>query len=105
LRTAYVELVATAPSHQRRGFATAVMLNLVEATQDFDLAGLCPSDQAVALYERLGWRFWRGPHSIRTADGVLPTPTERVMFLSLPATPHLDPALPISAEWRPDDLW
>ena len=105
LRTAYVELVATEPSHQRHGFATAVMQKLVDAVQDFDLAALCPSDRGVRLYERLGWQFWRGPLSIRTADGLLPTPEEQLMFLSLPATPLLDPTFPISAEWRPDDLW
>jgi aminoglycoside 2'-N-acetyltransferase I len=105
LRTAYVELVATEPSYQRRGFAAAVMRKLVDAVQDFDLAGLCPSDRGVQLYERLGWQFWRGPLSIRTAYGLLPTPGEQMMFLSLPATPHLAPTLPISAEWRPDDLW
>jgi GNAT superfamily N-acetyltransferase len=105
MRTAYVEMVATEPVEQRRGFAAAVMRALVDAVQDYDFAALCPDDRAVHLYEGLGWRFWEGALAIRTDEGLLPTPTERVMFLVLPRTPHLDRELPLSAEWRPDDLW
>jgi aminoglycoside 2'-N-acetyltransferase I len=105
LRTAYIEAVATDPGHQRRGYTTAVMKALAEAIQDFDVAFLCPSDEGMVLYPRLGWQYWRGPLSIRTPEGRLPTPEERVMFLALPAMPALDPDLPLSAEWRPDDLW
>jgi aminoglycoside 2'-N-acetyltransferase I len=105
LRTAYVELVATEPSLQRRGYATAVMKALVDAVQSFELAGLCPDDRAVTLYERLGWRFWQGPLSIRTDEGLTRTPGAWMMFMPLPKTPPLDSSLPLSAEWRPDDLW
>jgi aminoglycoside 2'-N-acetyltransferase I len=81
------------------------MRNLVDAVEGFDLAGLCPSDRGVRLYERLGWQFWRGPLSIRTEDGLLATPEERIMFLPLRPALHLNAELPLSAEWRPDDLW
>ena len=40
LRTAYVEMVATEPAFQGRGFATAVMRRLAGAIQDFPL-GAC----------------------------------------------------------------
>jgi aminoglycoside 2'-N-acetyltransferase I len=105
LRTAYVEAVATEPEYQRKGYATAVMTLLAESVTDYDLAGLCPDDRAVQLYLRLGWQFWRGPLAIREPQGLTPTPTEWLMVLILPQTPDIDLDAPISAEWRPLDLW
>ena len=133
LRTAYVELAATLPEFQGRGYATALMRRLAEdiTAADYDLAALCPAD--TRLYQRLGWEYWRGPLFIRrppegwpageraadpdmdtdmaadlsaaTAE-LLPTPEERVMILRLPPTPLLDLDLPLSAEWRPGgELW
>jgi aminoglycoside 2'-N-acetyltransferase I len=103
LRTAYVEMVATEPQFQRRGFATAVMRRLASAITDFDVGGLCPAEPA--LYAQLGWVFWQGPLYIRAPQGLLPTPEESVMILSLPKTPVLDLTLPLSAEWREGELW
>ena len=60
MRTAYVEAVATAPGHQRKGLATAVLQRLVDvvaADPSWQLAALSPSD--AAFYERLGWELWR----------------------------------------------
>jgi len=103
LRTAYVEAVATDPAHQGRGYASAIMRRLAAAVADFDLAALSPSDEA--YYARLGWERWRGPLSIRAADGILATPDEEAMILRLPATPPLDLDGPLSAEWRAGELW
>ena len=126
LRTAYVELVATLPEFQGRGFASAVMerLGMAIGAAGYDLGGLCPAD--TGLYQRLGWEYWRGPLFIRppgaaegqggTVAGInvgdaaaaspIPTPEERVMILRLPNTPPLDLDLPLSAEWRPGgELW
>jgi aminoglycoside 2'-N-acetyltransferase I len=103
LRTAYVEMVATEPQFERRGFATAVMRVLAHAIREFDLGGLCPAE--TTLYTNLGWVFWQGPLFIRTPDGLLPTPEEQVMILRLPRTPPLDLTLPLSAEWREGELW
>ena len=131
LRTAYVELAATLPEFQGRGYATALMQRLAAAiaAADYDLAALCPAD--TQLYARLGWEYWRGPLFIRrppegwpageraadrdtdtaadlsaATDELLPTPEERVMILRLPPTPPLDLDLPLSAEWRPGgELW
>jgi aminoglycoside 2'-N-acetyltransferase I len=103
MRTAYVEMVATGPSFQRRGFATAVMRRLADEISDFDLGGLCPAEPE--LYAKLGWVFWRGPLFIRTPERVIITPDERVMILRLPNTPALDLELPLSAEWREGELW
>ncbi len=115
LRTAYVELVATEPKFQGRGFATAVMERLGRdiATASYDLGALCPAD--TRLYQRLGWEYWQGPLFIRPPSAtepptapaeLLPTPEERVMILRLPNTPPLDLTLPLSAEWRAGgELW
>lgn len=103
LRTAYVEMVATEPEFQRRGFATAVMRRLASAIHDFDLGGLSPAEPM--LYTKLGWDFWQGPLFIRTPDGLLSTPECQIMILRLPRTPPLDLTLPLSAEWREGELW
>ena len=103
LRTAYVEMVATEPQLQRRGYATAVMNRLASAIHDYDLGGLCPAEPE--LYARLGWRFWQGPLFVRHNDGLVPTPDERIMVLRLPKTPALNTKLPLSAEWRDGELW
>ncbi|MEW6718024.1 MAG: GNAT family N-acetyltransferase [Chloroflexota bacterium] len=103
LRTAYVEMVATAPEFQRRGFATAIMQELAKSITDFDLGALCPAKSG--LYARLGWVYWRGPLYIRSTRGLVPTPEERVMILRLPKTPQLDLDEGLSAEWREGELW
>ena len=96
-------MVATAPEHERRGFATAIMRRLTDAVIDYDLAALCPAE--TRIYDRLGWVYWRGPLFIRTETSLFPTPDERVMIWRLPKTPALDLNLPLSAEWREGELW
>lgn len=103
LRTAYVEMVATEPRFERRGLATSVMQYLAKNISDFDLGALCPAEPG--LYLKLGWVRWRGPLHIRQHGGLLATPDERVMVLALPKTPRLDFDAPLSAEWRPGELW
>ena len=102
-RTAYVEMVATEPRFQGRGFATAVMRRLASAIHDFELGGLSPAEPM--LYTKLGWVFWQGPLFIRTQDGLMATPDGNVMILRLSNTPPLDLSLPLSAEWREGELW
>ena len=103
LRTAYVEMVATEPTFQGRGFAAAVMRRLASAIRDFEMGGLCPAEPM--LYTKIGWVFWQGPLFIRTPDGLIPTPDASVMILRLPKTPPLDLNLDLSAEWREGELW
>ncbi len=105
LRTAYVELVATHPTHQRLGYATVIMRALVPLIGDFDIAALSP---AIPEFDaRLGWEQWRDPLSVRTATGEEPSdPEEAVMILRLPRTAaSLDLTGPLSVEWRPGDAW
>jgi aminoglycoside 2'-N-acetyltransferase I len=103
LRTAYVELVATHPSHRNRGHATAIMERVALEIADQELGGLSPATRG--LYERLGWRFWRGPLFARTDGGTIATPEDQVMVLPLVRTPPLDLEAPLSIEWRPGEVW
>jgi aminoglycoside 2'-N-acetyltransferase I len=106
LRTAYVEAVATAPAHQRKGYASATMRQLHAhiAAQGFDLGGLSPF--SVDYYARLGWERWRGPLAIRSETGLQPSPSDEcVMILRLPKTPALNLDAQLSAEWRRGELW
>lgn len=103
LRTAYIEMVATHPDHERRGHASALLRKAESMVQDFDVAALCPATDS--LYERLGWRFWRGPLFTRRGAGLEATPEERVMLLPTARTPDLDWSAPLSIEWRPGEVW
>jgi aminoglycoside 2'-N-acetyltransferase I len=108
MRAAYVEAVATAPGHQRKGLATAVLQRLrevVAADPSWALAALSPSD--AAFYERRGWELWRGPLAIRRDGHLEPSPDdEQVMIQRLPRTPAtLDTTTLLTAEWREGELW
>jgi GNAT superfamily N-acetyltransferase len=103
LRTAYVELVATAPGFQGRGYATQLLEAFPSLVGDHDLAALSPATDR--LYARLGWRYWRGPLAVRHQGQLVPTPGERVMVLQLPYTPELDDTQMLTVEWRPGEVW
>jgi GNAT superfamily N-acetyltransferase len=105
LRTAYVEAVATHPAHRERGLASRVMRRLIaEVPDDFALAALSPA--IIPFYERLGWRAWQGPLSVRMPTGaVVPTPQELVMIHELPGRPPPDVRRPLSIEWRVGEVW
>ena len=53
LRTAYVEVVATAPGFQCRGYASAVMRRIEAEIAGYELGALSPARPS--LYRRLGW--------------------------------------------------
>lgn len=106
LRTGYVEAVATAPGRQGQGLGTRVMREVGSYIRDtFELGALGTGRHR--LYERLGWRTWKGPSFVRTASGPTRTPDEDgyVMVLATPSSPPLDFTAPISCEWRPGDVW
>ncbi len=106
LRAGYVEAVATEPGLQGRSHGSAVM-RLVndEVQRRYELGALGTGSHG--FYERLGWVTWRGPSSVRSADGERRTPDEDgyIMVLRTPSSPPLDLDAPISCEWRPGDVW
>ena len=106
LRTGYVEAVATAPGFQGRGYGTRVLEVIGEAIDaGYELGALGTGE--IGFYERLGWRVWQGPTSVRTAAGERRTPDEDggIMVLLTRATLPIDLGAPISCEWRPGDVW
>jgi GNAT superfamily N-acetyltransferase len=103
LRSAYVELMATRHRDRGLGFATRLMERLALDIQSYDIGALSPAE--TSLYQRLGWQRWRGTRSVRTGNGVVPTPDEEVMVLPLPGSPALDLDAPLSVDWRPGEVW
>jgi aminoglycoside 2'-N-acetyltransferase I len=106
VRTGYVEAVATDPAHQRAGFGSRVMRAVAShISRNYELGALGTGSHG--FYERLGWQSWRGPTSVRIANGERRTPGEDgyIMVLTTPSSPPLDPAAPVSCEWRPGDVW
>jgi aminoglycoside 2'-N-acetyltransferase I len=106
VRAGYVEAVATDPAHQRTGHGSRLMADVGEHIRDHYELGALGTD-VHAFYERLGWRTWRGPTSVRTDTGLQRTPEEDgyVMVLPTPSSPPLDLDAAISCDWRPGDAW
>ena len=107
LDTGYVEHVATLPSEQRRGHGAAVMREIDRIIgEEYVLGGLATGSNA--FYERLGWETWRGPTSVRTADGERVRSASEdggVMVLRTVRTPRLSLDEPIAIDWRAEAPW
>lgn len=104
LHTAYVELVATHPDLQGRGYASALLREVPRLAARHDLAALSPSDEG--FYARLGWVPWRGALGVRMDGGVSWLEDESVMILRTPRTPaSLDVHQSLTCEWRPGEAW
>jgi aminoglycoside 2'-N-acetyltransferase I len=106
LATGYVEAVATLPTHQRRGYGSAIMEQVGEHIDGtFRLGAL--GTGLHAFYARLGWIVWMGPTSVRTDRGLVPTPEEdgHVLVRLTSTSPYLDLSAPISCDWRSGDVW
>jgi aminoglycoside 2'-N-acetyltransferase I len=106
IRTGYVEAVATRADRQGEGLGTRLMTEIAKVIADrYELGMLGTGSHH--FYERLGWRTWRGPSSVRTRDGVRRTPDDDgfLLVLTTPSSPPVDLTAPISCEWRPGDVW
>ena len=91
LRCAYVDAVATAPTHQRQGIGGAVMRRLALAADvdGYEIGGL--ESELRGFYEPLGWVRWRGDRAAETDGGLVVTPDKDGVFvLRLARTPPLD---------------
>lgn len=105
-RTGYVEAVATAPDRQGMGLGSRLMRDVSDHVRArFELGALGTGRHR--FYERLGWRTWSGPSSVRTQAGLRPTPDDDgyILVLTTPATAALDLSAPISCDWRVGDVW
>ena len=91
LRCAYVDAVATTPSHQRQGIGGVVMRTVAQAADEdgYEIGGL--ESELRGFYEPLGWVRWRGARAAETEAGSVATPDEEGVFvLRLARTPPLD---------------
>jgi aminoglycoside 2'-N-acetyltransferase I len=106
MRVGYLEAVATWPREQGRGHGSAVVEALDRiVVEDYDLGALSTGRRV--FYERLGWRTWRGPLSVRTSRGDVATPEERnaIMVLPTPRVPEPDLDGALVCDWRTGDVW
>ena len=105
LRCGYVEAVGVHPHARRRGHGSAVMAALEELAPAYDLLALSSSGEGVPLYRARGWSLWRGPSSVMTRSGLVPTPEEDGSLYVLPGATPLDLEAAISCDWREGDVW
>ncbi len=106
LRAGYVEAVATAQTHQRRGLGSAVMRLLQTAiVEQFELGALSTGQHG--FYEQLGWERWRGTTYVGTSDGVIRTPEEDdgIMVFRFGRVEHIDLTASLTCEERAGDDW
>ncbi|ABL82859.1 MULTISPECIES: GNAT family N-acetyltransferase [unclassified Nocardioides] len=105
LHCGYVEAVAVRPDVQRRGLGSAVMTALEDLAPAYDLLALSASARGVPLYRARGWSLWRGPSSVLTLDGPVPTPDDDGSIYVLPGASGVDLDGPITCDWRDGDVW
>jgi aminoglycoside 2'-N-acetyltransferase I len=106
LRVGYVEAVATAAAHRRKGHGTTVMRRIGDLIGEQYVLGALATG-TYAFYETLGWERWRGTTFVDGPRGQERTPGDDgdIMILRTPRTPHLDLDGDIVADWRPGDVW
>jgi aminoglycoside 2'-N-acetyltransferase I len=108
LNGGYVEGVAVAEEHRRRGFGQSVMDALGDfLTSRYELGALSADERLHSFYGRLGWQRWPGPTAVIIKGAAEPTPEDDggVMVLETPSTGRLDTAATLACEWREGDVW
>jgi aminoglycoside 2'-N-acetyltransferase I len=108
VRAGYVEGVAVAREHRRRGYGHSVMAQLgAFLMRRFELGALSAAEYNQSFYRRLGWRSWRGPTAVIVDGAVQPTPEDDggVMVLETPTTGQLDLDATLACDWRAGDVW
>jgi aminoglycoside 2'-N-acetyltransferase I len=109
LRTGYVEGVATRGDRRGLGLATLVMAEVGRVIPEggYELGALGDGSGIPGFYQRLGWETWQGPTWVAGPDGPERTAEEdgSILVLRTPATGELDPAGPITCDWRSGDVW
>jgi aminoglycoside 2'-N-acetyltransferase I len=106
LRVGYVEAVATAAAHRRKGHGTSVMKYIGDVIRERYALGALSSGTH-AFYRGLGWECWRGPTFVDGPRGRQRTPGDDggVMILWTPRSPRLDLDGEIVCDWRTGDVW
>ena len=106
VRVGYVEAIATAPTHRRRGHASDVLGHINELIRERYVLGAL-STGTPQFYEALGWERWRGPTFANGPHGLERTPDDDggILILRTPRSPGLDLDSDIVADWRAGDVW
>ncbi len=110
LRCGYVEGVAVAEEHRGQGLG-GVLMDAVEQVVrgGYHLGALGASELGEPLYTRRGWIQWKGPTSVLSPDGMVPTPDDDgavfVLTAGLPPALSLDPTAALACDWRNGDVW
>jgi aminoglycoside 2'-N-acetyltransferase I len=106
LRAGYVEGVGVRADRRGRGHGAAMMEALERVLRGaYDLGALGATEAARSLYERRGWRRWRGPTSALTPAGIVRTPDDDGSVYVLPLALPLDLAGELICDWRDGDVW
>lgn len=106
VRVGYVEGVATAPVHRRRGHGSAIMRRIGALIQERYALGAL-STGSPDFYGAIGWDRWRGPTFVDGPRGRERTPEDDdgVMILTTPRSPQLDLDGNIVCDWRAGAVW
>ena len=106
LRAGYVEGVGVHASARRRGHGEAIMRALGRVIRGaYDLGALGATDDAIPLYERVGWRRWEGPLFALTPAGRVRTPEAEGAVFVLECAVPLDLRGELTCDWRDGDVW
>jgi aminoglycoside 2'-N-acetyltransferase I len=100
----YVEAVATEPDAQGQGFGTAALEEMGRIIEGHHAVGVL-STGACHFYERLGWRQWRGPTSVRLASGEIVRTPDDDGGIMVRSTVPLDIESAITCDQRTGDDW
>ena len=101
--------VVVAPGLRGSGLARLVVTAATDHARgtEAELGLLFCWPRLIPLYERLGWRRWRGPLAVRSVAGDVPTPEESgaIFVLPTPALPDPDLDATLVCDWRTGDVW
>lgn len=106
IRVGYVEAIATAPAHRRRGYASSILERINDLIRERYALGAL-STGVPDFYESLGWERWRGPTFVNGPHGIERTEGDDagILILRTPRSPELDLDGDIFADWRAGDVW
>jgi aminoglycoside 2'-N-acetyltransferase I len=106
LRTGYVEGVVVREDRRGRGHGAAIMAAVERVIRSgYELGGLSATEAAIGFYAARGWQLWRGPSSVLTPAGPVPTEADDGSIFVLPISAIVDLDQPLVADWRDGDVW
>ncbi|MBO1330799.1 GNAT family N-acetyltransferase [Streptomyces sp. VRA16 Mangrove soil] len=101
----YGESMATLPALRHRGLGSVVVSMATAEIRLHHTIGVFAAGK-YEFYERLGWRKWRGPTYVETAQGPRPAaPARGAVMFRLPQHSTIDPDADLTTDWRDGDIW